>query len=74
VWGEHVCKHVFVECVLQVTDWLEYVLGKAEQPPSFMRREGPPERKRRAKKEPGGQRSPRAARSPNISAGGVGDR
>eukprot|EP00775_Hariotina_reticulata_P007160 gene7160-7375_t len=53
-----------------VTDWLDYVLGKADQPPSFMRREGPPERKRRAKKDPG-QRSPRA-RSPNMSAGRVG--
>jgi hypothetical protein len=36
---------------VQVTDWLDYVLGKCDQPPSFMRREGPPERKR--KKKPG---------------------
>lgn len=34
---------------LQVTDWLDYILGKSEQPPSFMRRNGPPERKRKKK-------------------------
>jgi RecA-family ATPase len=27
-------------CVPQVTDWLDYVLGKCDQPPSFMRRKG----------------------------------
>ncbi len=32
-----------------VSEWLEYVLGKAAEPPSFMRRDAPPERKRKRK-------------------------
>lgn len=39
--------------VEQVTDWLEFVLGKSDQPPSFMRRDAPPERKRKKKGDRG---------------------
>jgi hypothetical protein len=58
---------------LQVTDWLDYVLGKSDQPPSFMRREGPPERKR--KKKPGegsggGGSSSRGTPPASLAAGG----
>jgi uncharacterized membrane protein YgcG len=48
--------HLLYLLTLQVTDWLDYVLGKSDQPPSFMRREGPPERKRKKKQGEGSGR------------------
>lgn len=59
---EHFSPHAKSLCLLtlglQVTDWLDYILGKCELPPSFMRRQEPPERKRKkksAEKEPTGK-------------------
>lgn len=51
-----------------VTDWLEYVLGRVAEPPAFMRRDAPPERKRKRKRDmvqqaAGGAQSGRASNS-----------
>lgn len=61
----------------QVTDWLDFVLGKSDQPPSFMRREGPPERKRKKKLGEGsggggggGGSSSRGTPPASLAAGG----
>ena len=60
----------------QVTDWLDFVLGKSDQPPSFMRREGPPERKRMKKLGEGsggaGGSSSRGTPPAGLAAGGGG--
>ena len=49
--AQHLAALLHLHRVLQVTDWLDYILGKCDLPPSFMRRQEPPERKR--KKKPG---------------------
>ena len=48
-------------CSQQVTDWLDYILGRAPDPPSFMRRDAPPERKRKRKSDTKKQQQQQAA-------------